>query len=120
RPVFHRAVLWNDAISSSSPGGVTKAYARGFVREGGQCFLGEALSLRRAGALWQLTSVKGAVEAPLVVVAMGPWTPDLLRPLGLRFPLAVIRGYHRHFRPIGNAGLARPVLDLEKGFVITP
>jgi len=37
-----------------------------------------------------------------------------------QLPLAVKRGYHRHFRPRGNAGLARPVVDAENGYCITP
>jgi D-amino-acid dehydrogenase len=120
RPVFHRAVLWTDAISSSSPGGVTKAYAAAFVRDGGRIFSGDARSLTQAGDEWQVTTGDGAIAAPVAVAALGPWTPDLLKPLGLRIPFAVIRGYHRHYRPVGNAGLSRPVLDIEKGFVITP
>ena len=43
-----------------------------------------------------------------------------LGPLGIRLPLAVKRGYHRHFRPQGNAALSRPVLDAENGYVLAP
>jgi D-amino-acid dehydrogenase len=55
-----------------------------------------------------------------VVVALGPWAPDLLEPLGLRLPMAVKRGYHRHFHAQGNATLARPVVDVDYGYLITP
>jgi D-amino-acid dehydrogenase len=44
----------------------------------------------------------------------------VLAPLGIRLPLGIKRGYHRHFRPRGNAGLNRPVLDAERGFVVAP
>jgi D-amino-acid dehydrogenase len=54
------------------------------------------------------------------VIALGPWTPDLLKTLGLSLPLAVKRGYHRYFRAKDNAGLSRPVLDAEAGYLITP
>ena len=120
KPVFHKAVLWTDAISSSSPGGVTKAYAAAFARDGGRVLSGDARTLKKAGEDWQVATADGPVVAPIVVAALGPWTPDLLKPLGINIPFAVIRGYHRHYRPVGNAGLSRPVLDLEKGFVITP
>jgi hypothetical protein len=43
----------------------------------------------------------------------------VLRPLGYRFPLGIKRGYHMHYRPEGNASLARPVLDAQNGYVIT-
>ena len=53
-------------------------------------------------------------------MALGPWSSDLLAALGLKLPLAVKRGYHRHFRAQGNAGLVRPVLDAEVGYLVTP
>jgi D-amino-acid dehydrogenase len=55
-----------------------------------------------------------------VVVALGPWSADVLRPLGYRLPLAVKRGYHMHYAAEGNATLTRPVLDEERGYVISP
>ena len=63
---------------------------------------------------------EGALDAAQVVVALGPWSPDLLKPLGIDFPMAVKRGYHRHFRPRGNAGLNRPVVDTEVGYCVAP
>ena len=54
------------------------------------------------------------------MIALGPWAPDLLEPLGIDLPLAVKRGYHRHFRPRGNAGLTRPVVDAEIGYCVAP
>jgi D-amino-acid dehydrogenase len=62
----------------------------------------------------------GTVTAESVVLALGPWTPDVLGPLKLKFPLAVKRGYHLHFHPRGNAGLARPVVDAELGYCVAP
>ena len=32
----------------------------------------------------------------------------------------VKRGYHRHSTPQGNASLARPVLDADRGYVLAP
>ncbi|MEO8668328.1 MAG: FAD-dependent oxidoreductase [Bauldia sp.] len=119
-PVFHRAIWWNDAVSVSSPGGVTRAYADQFAREGGAILTGDARTLAQVDGLWQADTAEGLAIAPVAVVALGPWTVDVLKPLGYRFPFGVIRGYHRHFRPIGNASLSRPIVDLENGFVITP
>ena len=119
-PRFFRAVLWDDAISSSSPGGVTKAYAAQFARDGGAVASGDARTLRYSDNVWNVDTAAGRLSAPFAVVALGPWSPDILKPLGYRYPFAVLRGYHRHYRPTGNAMLSRPVLDLENGFVITP
>jgi D-amino-acid dehydrogenase len=60
------------------------------------------------------------VAAPDAVIALGPWADDVFRILGYRFPLGVKRGYHRHFAALGNATLARPVLDAERGYVLAP
>ena len=50
----------------------------------------------------------------------GRGRPMCLRPLGIKLPLGVKRGYHRHFRARGNAGLTRPVLDAEIGYCLAP
>ena len=41
----------------------------------------------------------GEIEADEVVVAAGPWTPPLLRPLGLALPVVGARGWLVHVQP---------------------
>jgi D-amino-acid dehydrogenase len=118
--VFARAVFWPQAASVSDPLAVTRAYAKRFAALGGVTIAGDARSLHRVGQRWRVESDEGGVDAPEVVVALGPWAPDLLGPLGLKLPMMVKRGYHRHFQAEGNAALARPVLDADAGYVITP
>jgi D-amino-acid dehydrogenase len=119
-PVFRHAVHWTGAVSVSNPLAVTRAYATRFAALGGLSFSGDARSLHRVDARWRVDTTAGPVDAGDVVVALGPWAPDLLGPLGVKLPLAVKRGYHRHFRSQGNAALSRPVLDAENGYCITP
>jgi D-amino-acid dehydrogenase len=119
-PVFRHAVHWTGAVSVSNPLAVTRAYATRFTALGGLSFAGDARSLRRVDTRWRVDTINGPVDADAAVVALGPWAPDLLDPLGVKLPLAVKRGYHRHFRPIGNAALSRPVLDAENGYCIAP
>src|SRR4051812_13578877 len=119
-PIFRRSVHWPEAASVSDPLAVTKAYAARFVGLGGVLLTGDARSLRRAGAGWQVDTQEGPLEAVEAVLALGPWTPDLLNPLGLRLPLAVKRGYHQHFPVRGNTGLTRPVVDAELGYCVAP
>lgn len=119
-PVFARAVFWPEAASISNPLGVTRAYAARFAALGGVTLSGDARSLHRAGQNWRVETNEGGVDALQVVVALGPWAGDLLDTLGLKLPLMGKRGYHRHFRAQGNAALARPVLDADVGYVITP
>ncbi len=119
-PVFKRAVFWPRAASLSNPLAVTQAYAARFATLGGIALNGDARSLHRNGNRWRVETNEGAFDAEHVVVALGPWAPDLLEPLGLKLPMAVKRGYHRHFRGEGNAALSRPVVDVDFGYLITP
>ena len=119
-PVFRHAVHWPDAASVSNPHAVTKAYAAQFVILGGIMLKGDALTLHRTGSNWRVDTDEGPLDAREAVVALGPWAPDLLDMLGIKLPLAVKRGYHWHFRPHGNAGLTRPVVDTENGYCIAP
>ena len=67
-----------------------------------------------------MRGVTGQVEARDVVVALGPWSTDVLRPLGYRIPMAVKRGYHQHFALEDGAALSHPVADIDSGFVVSP
>ena len=119
-PVFRHAVHWTGAVSVSNPLALTRAYAARFAALGGLIFTGDARTLRRADAHWRIDTAAGPLEAGDVVIALGPWAPDLLGPLGIKLPLAVKRGYHRHFRARGNAALGRPILDAENGYCLAP
>jgi D-lysine oxidase len=119
-PVFKRAVFWPKAASISNPLAVTRAYAARFATLGGVTVHGDARTLHRSGNGWRVETNEGGVDSAQVVVALGPWAPDLLEPMGLKLPMAFKRGYHRHFHAQGNATLARPVVDVAYGYLITP
>jgi len=119
-PVFKQGVFWPKAASVSNPLAVTRAYAVRFEALGGITLTGDARTLHRSGSRWRVETDQGGLDAPNVVIALGPWAPDVLEPLGLRLPMAVKRGYHRHFRGRGNAALSRPVVDTDFGYLITP
>jgi D-amino-acid dehydrogenase len=119
-PVFRHAVFWEEVASVTDPLAVTRAYAGRFRALGGVTVTGDARSLHRLGARWRVETAQGPIDAEAAVVALGPWVPDLLIPLGIKLPLAVKRGYHRHFARRGNASLARPVVDADKGYCLAP
>ena len=119
-PVFRRAVHWTGAVSVTNPLALTRAYAARFAAIGGIALTGDARTLHRVHPYWRVESAAGPLDAGDVVVALGPWTPDVLVPLGIKLPLAVKRGYHRHFRARGNAALSRPVLDAGNGYCLAP
>jgi D-amino-acid dehydrogenase len=119
-PAFRHAVHWPEAASVSNPGAVAKAYAELFTKLGGVILKGNAQTLHRSGPNWRVDTDEGPIDAKEAVVALGPWSPDLLGPLGIRLPLAFKRGYHRHYRSPGNAGLTRPVVDADNGYCLAP
>jgi D-amino-acid dehydrogenase len=119
-PVFRHAVHWPGAASVSNPLAVTKAYAAHLERLGGVLLTGNARSLHRADGRWRIETAAGPLDAPEVVLALGPFAPDVLDPLGIRLPLGIKRGYHLHFRTGGNAALTRPVVDVENGYCLAP
>lgn len=114
------AVHWHDSLSVSDPGGVTQAYAALLARRGGRILRGDARSLRQNVEAWTVDTDAGPLAARHAVVALGPWSDEVYRPLGYRIPMVVKRGYHMHYSALGNATLSRPVLDAENGFVLTP
>jgi D-amino-acid dehydrogenase len=119
-PVFRHAMLAPDAASVSNPLAVTKAYAALFTKLGGVIVKGDARTLHRSDGRWRVDTDEGPIDANDAVIALGPWAPDVLKPVGIKLPLAFKRGYHRHFRSHGNAGLTRPIVDTDYGYCLAP
>ncbi len=119
-PIFPTGLFIAANGSVDSPGAVTAGYAALFVARGGTLIQEEVGSLRREGALWRVQTTQRMYEASDVVIALGPWSADLLRPLGLDPKLDVERGYHRHFAAGDGARLSRPVYDVDAAYFMTP
>jgi D-amino-acid dehydrogenase len=102
------------------PGGLAKAYAALFGRRGGRFLVGDARTLEQSGHRWRISTDEGSAIAREVVVAMGPWSDQVFRPLGYSIPLNVKRGYHVHLKASGNAVLNGPVLDTDQGYLLAP
>jgi D-amino-acid dehydrogenase len=117
---FQAAVHWPDVASVRNPLAVTRAYAARFAALGGVLVQADARSLHRAAGRWRIETGQGPVDAEEAVIALGPWAPDVLKARGINLPLAVKRGYHRHFRLRGNATVTRPVIDTDGGYALAP
>lgn len=117
---FAGAVHWPQPGFVPDPGALAKAYAALFVRKGGRFIAADARTLREGDGGWRVAGPNGALVAREVVVAMGPWSDQVFRPLGYNIPLAVKRGYHIHLQPRGNAVLNHPVLDADRGYLLAP
>ena len=106
--------------SVSDPEAVGKAYAELFRKSGGTFSTADARTLEAIDGGWQVQNVEGPIQATEAVIALGPWSNEILKGLGLSVPLMGKRGYHMHYAARGNASLSRPVLDVDHGFVLTP
>jgi len=113
-------VHFTEPLSTADPARLIQSYAALFVKRGGRMERGDALSLEPSSSGWMVTTDKGRLAARDAVIALGPWSDELSRRFGLRLPFFVKRGYHMHYEAQGNAGLTRPVLDLERGYLVTP
>ncbi len=102
------------------PGGLVKAYAALFEHREGVFVKADARTLTPSSEGWSIATPEGPLLAREAVIALGPWSDDVFRPLGYRLPLGVKRGYHVHFAAKGNAVLNHPVLDVEGGYVLAP
>jgi D-amino-acid dehydrogenase len=119
-PIYQVGLLHTDTASVDSPGNVTKAYARAFVGAGGEIRRSDIKSIAPEGDGWRVVRADGESAARHVVVALGPWSAELLRPLGYRVPLATERGYHQEFKPNPQRALRRPIHDSDGSFLMTP
>lgn len=73
---------------------------------------------RAIGQRLECPDLAGTREASDVVVALGPWTPQFLAPLGYRIPMVLKRGYHWHFAC--DAEPLQPFMDVANATVISP
>ena len=124
-PVYKVGLLHSQTASVDSPGAVTRAYAQMLKNSGGEVRRSDIRSIEAEGQDsgdrgWRVVLGDGALVARHVVVALGPWSADILRPLGYRVPLAPERGYHQEFAPNPARSLQRPIHDAEGSFLMTP
>jgi D-amino-acid dehydrogenase len=117
---FAGAIHWPTPGFIPDPGGLAKAYAALFERKRGRFVVGDARTLEQDSRGWRLHGPDGAVVAREIVVALGPWSDLVFRPLGYSIPLGVKRGYHLHLAARGNAVLNHPVLDSDLGYLLAP
>jgi len=120
-PIFHKAIRWPTSARVTDPGAVTASYANRFVRDGGNIMRTNVVSLHSKDSQnWEIILDTGSIEAEQVVVCAGPWSPELLRPLGYRFPLGIKRGYSQQFFAVQNKRLHHAIADFDVGYLIVP
>jgi D-amino-acid dehydrogenase len=121
---FTGGYYFTDAWLATDPGELVKSYANHFVANGGTIVRTTVESISPQpgtnGKGFIVRTKAGDFEAPLVVVAAGPWSNEVLKPLGYRFPLYPLRGYNTHFKLADNAQLRHTIVDVDYGYSLGP
>ncbi len=119
-PGFRHGLLLEADRSVDSPLAYTRGIFETVLRRGGRHLPLRVQSWRKQGArLRAAVAGEREIEADLFLLAAGAFSAELLRPLGIRLPLACERGYHLMLEP-GEARLGRPVFLIEDSFILTP
>lgn len=114
---FRAAILIKGQARVTSPGRLCTVLAEKFVRQGGEIQRATVRAIKPAdGGGWTYATDTEQIHARKVVLAMGVWSAELLKPLGIRIPLEAERGYHVSFADPG-VSLTHSVLDMDMKFV---
>ena len=114
KPNFHTAIRLKDSKRYTNPAKAIQSAAKWFVEQGGTYQTQSVTSLHSRHGQWHVNEH----TADNIVICAGPWSNQLLKPLGHNFPLGVKRGYHQHFK--SNASLNYALVDADEGYLICP
>jgi D-amino-acid dehydrogenase len=118
--IFVKAVLINDSISITNPESLCKGYAEYFKTLGGDIKQAEVKQLSCESNYWRLETSTGTDHIERLVIALGAWTPELIKQIGYRNPIAIERGYHTVFSAQAGKTLSRPFFDVDSSYVMIP
>jgi len=121
KPIYKKAVLFDETCGVSNPAALTDAYVAMFLESGGTVVKAGVTALSQGGAGWHV-GLDGAddLSADDVVIAAGAWSAEIAGWLGYDLPLGWERGYHLHLEPSSGPQLNRAVNDVDGGFAIVP
>lgn len=117
---FVGGLSWVEPWSVLDPHALTMAYVKLLEKLGGRFIKGDATTLSASGAGWKVSTDEGPVSAKDVVVALGPWSDTVTKPLGYQFLVGVKRGYHMHYGMRDNKVLNGWTMDAERGYFLAP
>ena len=119
---FGSGVWIKDADTVDDPGAVVEAYGSLLTRLGGNILQSAVTRLEEVEEGWIVHTESGKpVSAKNVVVALGPWSRQILQDIGIKLPLIHERGSHREYViPADRPALTRPVYDIDGGYGISP
>lgn len=117
--IARHGVLQRDSLFVRDPGAFCRRVYDRVCARGVQMLAERATGIRAEGAGYQVQTERGAAHVDQVVVAAGAWSTALLRPLGVRLPVAAARGYHAAYAPQPDL-VRRPTLWAERYLVVSP
>lgn len=116
-PEFEAAIVMKGQARALSPGRVGQVLSEKFRSMGGEVERATVNAIRpleKGG--WRYVTDTGTHTTPTLVLAMGVWSAELLRPLGIRIPLQSERGYHVTFTA-PNITFNHSVMDVDRKVV---
>jgi len=121
RPIFGAAVHLESGGVIDSPGRLIGEHAERFVADGGQILDIEVRGFGEdEGGAWVRDATDARRVFSRVLLAAGPWSPDLLSSAGFGTRMIVERGYHAQFESANGPPLTHSVHDVDAGYVIGP
>lgn len=113
---FKAAVLIHGQARALAPGRVAEVLAQKAAGLGVDIVHDRVTSLKRENGSWQIQCETADYSAGNVVITMGAWSAELLKPLGITVPLAAERGYHIEL-PDPGIKLNHSIMDVDAKFV---
>ena len=113
---FKAAVLVHGQARALSPGKIMSTLAEKAKALGVEILRDDIQSLRRGAVGWEIHCKTAVYRCEKVILALGAWSTELLKPQGISVPLAVERGYHVEF-PTAGIELKNSVMDVDAKFV---
>lgn len=118
-PLARHGVFQRDSLFVREPGEFCRRLFNRLCARGADSLIAAATEIRNEGAGYRVSTTHGHAHVDQVVVAAGAWSGALLRPLGIRLPLAAARGYHLMYARQQNVA-RRPTLWAERYMVVSP
>ncbi|EGK14378.1 NAD(P)/FAD-dependent oxidoreductase [Psychrobacter sanguinis] len=123
---FIGGIHWQNSWQVKNPSRLVKTYAKSFEAMQGEIKQAAVKNIAQMeDKSWQVTVETNEGETAVytstnVVIAAGPWSTELTRPLGYNFPLFPMRGYHQHFKVSEGNRIGHSLFDAEKGYLMGP
>ncbi len=111
-------IHWKNSWQIKNPGSLVKAYAKNFEAMAGEIKQSTVKNMIQTEDGWQVITDSGTHLCQNLVIAAGPWSADLIKPLGYEIPLFPMRGYHQHFKSTDQNAFSHSLFDVDKGFVM--